>query len=99
MLFVRITTVCITYIRGALHIWGCCGLGAHCRGGLVAGTEVEVVVGGEGVGSVFSVCAAERTSAAGLLWVSRSGAHLGKTGVGAQCSEERSIFLRFCKTP
>ena len=63
-------------------IWGCCGLGTHCRGGLVAGTEVEVVVGGEGVGSVFSVCAAERTSAAGLLWVSQSGAHLGKTGVG-----------------
>ena len=41
-----------------------------------------MVVGGEGVGSVFSVCAAERTSAAGLLWVSQSGAYLRKTGVG-----------------
>ena len=91
-------SVCSCVLGRCCCIWGCCGLGvhcrdglvahcrdwdrlvAHCRDGLVAGTEV--VVGGEGVGSVFSVRAAERTSAAGLLWVSQSGAYLRKTGVG-----------------
>ena len=76
-------SVCSCVLGRCCCIWGCCGLGvhcrdglvahcrdwdrlvAHCRDGLVAGTEV--VVGGEGVGSVFSVCAAERTSAARLL--------------------------------
>ena len=93
-------SVCSCVLGRCCCIWGCCGLGvhcrdglvahcrdwdrlvAHCRDGLVAGTEV--VVGGEGVGSVFRVRAAERTSAAGLLWVSQSGAHLGKTGVGGR---------------
>ena len=73
-------SVCSCVLGRCCCIWGCCGLGAHCRDGLVAGTEV--VVGGEGVGSVFCVRAAERTSAAGLLWVSQSGAYLRKTGVG-----------------
>ena len=59
-------SVCSCVLGRCCCIWGCCGLGAHCRDGLVAGTEV--VVGGEGVGSVFRVRAAERTSAAAGSW-------------------------------
>ena len=39
---------------------------------------------------MFSVCAAKRTSAAGLLWVSQSGAYLRKTGRWRKISEEDS---------